>query len=91
MNDVTEHLSRYKQIDQFMKGEFMRATTKNRETGLPKAAITINELADMLSCGTNSARKIGLAAGAHIKIGSRSLWNVNRVKMYLDQISSAEE
>ena len=30
---------------------------------------------------------IGMAAGAKIKVGKRVLWNVNKVKKYLDEIS----
>lgn len=58
--------------------------TKRREL-LPTNNITVNieGLAALLSCGRDSARKIGTDARARIQIGSRTLYAVDRVREYL--------
>lgn len=67
----------------------MRATTKfdNIDTQ-DKIAITTGELQSMLSCGRDSAVRIGEAAEARIQIGKRVFWNVNKIKVYIDLISA---
>ena len=45
-------------------------------------------LAECLDCGRNTAVKIGTAAGAKIQLGKRVLWNVNKVRLYLDSITT---
>lgn len=44
-------------------------------------------LAESLDCGRATAVKIGEAAGAKIQIGRRVLWNVSKVKQYLNCVS----
>jgi hypothetical protein len=69
----------------------MRTTTTRGEM-LLKEKITIDtgELQQVLSCGRATAVDIGTKAGARIQIGKRVLWNVDRLKNYLDSISEGE-
>lgn len=49
--------------------------------------ITVNTetLSKMLDCGKATATKIGIEAGARIKIGNRVLFKVDAIKHYLNQ------
>ena len=60
--------------------------TKRQETGCP-IAVDIKTLSSMLSCGQATARKIGKEAGAEIRINRRVLYNVEKVREYIDSIS----
>lgn len=64
-------------------------TTKKFENGesQEKIAVTTEELQAMLSCGRYSAVQIGEAAEARIQIGKRVLWNVQKVREYINHIS----
>ena len=64
--------------------------TRNYGLAEGRILVTIKELAAMLGCGASTARKIGLEAKAHVKIGSRSLWNIEKVNEYVDSISKSE-
>lgn len=55
---------------------------------LQKLAVDTSELQSMLGCGRSSAVKIGEAASAKVQIGRRVLWNVERVKNYLNNASA---
>jgi len=52
-----------------------------------KIDVSTEELQLLLSCGRKTAIKIGHSAEARIDWGKRVLWNVNRVKGYMDEIS----
>lgn len=52
-----------------------------------RQTVNTDQLRQLLSCGRNTAVRIGEEAGAKIKIGKRSLWNVSKVQHYLDSIS----
>lgn len=56
-----------------------------RETTLERIAVDTDELAALLSCGTSSARKVGEAAGAKIKLGGRVLWNLRKIREHIDK------
>ena len=45
------------------------------------------ELKSYLSSGRETAIKIGILAGARIQVGKRVLWNVEKIKNYIDEIS----
>ena len=45
------------------------------------------ELAASLCAGRTSAVKVGTAAGARVQIGRRVLWNIEKVRAYLDTVS----
>ena len=50
-------------------------------------ALDTKGLMETLSCGYNSAVALGAAAGARVKIGKRVLWNMKKVRKYLDEMS----
>lgn len=50
-------------------------------------AVDTAGLQSLLSAGYPTAVEIGTAAGAKICVGRRVLWNVSKVKKYLDEIS----
>lgn len=58
-------------------------------TTIPKNAIAVNiqQYCLLLGCGKQSAEKIAAAANAKIKIGKRSLYNIEKTKTYLDSVS----
>lgn len=45
-------------------------------------------LMQMLGCGRATAVKIGETSKARVQIGNRLLWNIPRIRAYLDQISA---
>lgn len=61
--------------------------TIKRVTSTPLTVDT-ETLSGMLSCGLSTARKIGEQAGAKIVIGRRVLYSVEKIKNYLDCLSS---
>ena len=66
----------------------MIETTKQEDARIcDKLAVDAAELQMLLGCGRHTAEKIGMEAEAKIQIGKRVLWNVNRLKGYLDKIS----
>lgn len=66
----------------------MKTTKKSQDIQLPiKIAVTTEELQYILSCGRDSAIQIGESAEARVQIGRRVLWNVDKVKEYINQIS----
>lgn len=55
-----------------------------------KLAVDIVELQSMLSLGRNSAAELGEAADAVLRVGRRKLYNVERIKNYLDARTGKE-
>ena len=53
-----------------------------------RLAVTTEELQALLGCGRKSAVDIGALAEARIQLGKRVLWNVEKVKIYLNLISA---
>lgn len=67
----------------------MNATKKiTPKPNYQKITVTTEELQSMLSCGRKSAVDIGELAEARVQIGKRVLWNVEKVKIYINLISS---
>lgn len=63
---------------------------KTAENDIPlngRIMVTTPELQQLLSCGRDTAVKIGIAAEAKRKIGSSVLWNVQRVREYTYQMN----
>lgn len=63
---------------------------RTRVSELPineRLTIDTAELIRVLSCGRQTAVEIGKQAGAEIRLGKRQLWNVEKIKKYLDAIS----
>lgn len=56
--------------------------TKNR------IAISLNELADMLGCSTQTAYKFGSKAKARFRVGKRVFYNMRKIQDYIDKISA---
>ena len=50
-------------------------------------AVDIDGLMALLSCGVVTAKKIADCAEAKIVIGRRVLYNVDKIKQYLDSIA----
>ena len=66
----------------------MRATKKfDDQQGIEKLTITTDRLQAMLGCGRKSAVQIGDLAGARIQLGKRVLWNVGKVRDYVNRVS----
>jgi hypothetical protein len=67
----------------------MNSTTRYDTSDLSgKLAVTTEDLQNILSCGRKSAVDIGEKAEAKIQLGRRVLWNVEKIKIYLNLISS---
>lgn len=66
----------------------MNATKKFTEPNkFPRITVSTDVLQQMLGCGRASAVNIGDQAGARMQIGRRVLWNVEKVKAYIDDLS----
>ena len=59
----------------------------NRQEVENPIAGDIEKLSAMLSCGRATARKIGAQAGAEIRINRRVLFNVEKIREYINKIS----
>lgn len=66
----------------------MNKTIKNENINLPKLLVDTEELRYILSCGRESAVKIGEASGARFNSGRRVLWNVKKIQNYLDEMAA---
>lgn len=67
----------------------MNCTTRySLQEHITRLAITTEDLQIMLSCGRKSAVDVGELAEARIQIGRRVFWNVEKIKTYLNLISS---
>lgn len=64
----------------------MRAT-KSSISEKPLITVDTEGLQAMLGSGRRTAVDIGTAAEARVQIGRRVLWNISKVKKYLDAIS----
>ena len=66
---------------------------KTNETIVSCNSLTVNTvgLQELLNAGIKTATEIGVAAGAKIYVGRRVLWNVAKIRKYLDEISGGEE
>ncbi|MDY2862048.1 MAG: hypothetical protein SOT10_05545 [Oscillospiraceae bacterium] len=65
----------------------MRKTTTFNNKMDNKLAVDIDGLMALLSCGAVTAKKIADCAEAKIVIGRRVLYNVDKIKQYLDSIA----
>ena len=67
----------------------MRATKKDNKTNLcDKLTVDTHGLQNLLDCGRVTAVEIGSLAGERVEMGKRVLWNVNKIKQYLNAIST---
>ena len=58
------------------------------ERDAERLTVTTEELQSLLGCGRKTTVEIAEEAGARVQWGKRVLWNVNKVKVYLDLISA---
>ena len=69
----------------------MRTTKTNGEArNIDKICVTTDGLQDLLDCGRATAIEIGGQAGARIEVGKRLLWNVSKVKSYIDSLAEEQ-
>ena len=69
----------------------MRATNKNENLSPDKKlAVDTKELQEMLGCGRHTACEMGMRANARIQLGKRVLWNVGKIRAYLDSAAGQE-
>lgn len=61
----------------------MLKTTNRSTKDTEFITVSTDRLAELLDCGKSTARNIGEKAGAKIKIGRRTLWNIEKIKAYL--------
>ena len=55
-----------------------------------KIAVNVNELCEMLCIGKNKAYQVGADAGAVVKIGRRTLFNVEKIRAYINERSGSD-
>lgn len=71
---------------------------KEALSGIPKVKIEESNILEklttdthglmiMLGAGRKTATEIGVAAGAKILFGNKILWNINKIKAFIDSIS----
>lgn len=65
----------------------MRATRKQKIPLSSMVAVSANTLAGILDCGRATAVKIGTDANARIQVGKRVLYNVEKIRRYLDSLA----
>ena len=51
-----------------------------------KIYISVNEMMQMFSIGRSTALKLGIDSNAKIKLGRRTLYNVEKVKGYMSSL-----
>ena len=61
----------------------MRKTSQSHLDLNCRILISTADLRETLSCGTSTATKIGIEAGAKVQIGRRVLWNREKVEKYI--------
>lgn len=66
----------------------MNKTKKNENIKTEKILVDMEELKDMLTCGRETAIKIGEKSQSKVMIGRRVLWNVQKIKEYLYNIAA---
>ncbi len=64
----------------------MKKTTRNKTELSEKMYVNRSNLPMLLDCGMSTAVKIGEAAGAKRCIGRRVLFDVSKIKTYLDNM-----
>ena len=71
-----------------MKGDYgLNPKTKFKVTD-HSLCVDTSGLQEITQSGRKTAVEIGIQAGARIQIGRRVLWNVEKVKRYIDAIST---
>lgn len=68
----------------------MYKTTSRQINSNDNLSTSTEGLMSKLGCGYATAVAIGKKAGARIKIGRRTLWNLQKVQSYLNEVSGDE-
>ena len=66
----------------------MRKTTQTEIECVNKIMVDIVGLQSLLSCGMVTARDIAEKANASVKIGKRRLYNVEKIKAYINEMGA---
>lgn len=53
--------------------------------------VSLKELQSLCSCGRVAAEKIGKESGATIRVGRRVLYNLEKVKEYINSVTEIED
>lgn len=53
-----------------------------------RISVATEELQSLLGCGRKTAVEIGDSAGARVIWGKRVLWNVKKIREYMERIAS---
>lgn len=66
----------------------------NKQTAIQNRTINplyigIEEVMMIYSISRTTAEKVGVISGAKIKVGRRSLYNVEKLRLYFDSLQSA--
>ena len=69
----------------------MRKTEAKVDRKKDCLTVTAPSLAGLLDCGIAAARTIGNNAGAKIKVGRRTLYRLDAVQRYLEELSISED
>ena len=64
----------------------MRKNRTNTTPASERVLVDLSELQKMLSCGRTTSERIAKSANASIKIGRRHLYNVEKIKSYIDDV-----
>ena len=65
----------------------MRKTSHSNLDINCRILISTAEMRELLSCGTATATKFGIEAGAKVQMGKRVLWNREKLQKYIDERS----
>lgn len=68
----------------------MRKTNYDSQRETPAGVVLVDNkrLQDILSCGMQTAKQIAEEAGAAVNFGRRKLYNVEKIKAYLNKIGA---
>ena len=69
----------------------MVARNKIADANINPITIDIHTLMSMLGVGRNTALKVADEAGASLHIGSRKLYNVEKITAYINKLTDAEQ
>lgn len=67
------------------------STAAGIRDNLGKICVNMETLTALLDCGRPTAEQIAIQSGAKIKIGRRSLYNVEKIKNYIDGFGGCRE
>lgn len=66
-------------------------TTSGLRDNIGRICVNMETLTSILDCGRPTAEQIAIQSGAKIKIGKRALYNVEKIKNYIDGFGGCKE